>query len=39
MEAHRKKSGVGTRGEVFARPLDALKKAMHGSEFRYESAR
>ena len=33
MEAHGKKSGAGTRGEVFASgPLDALKKAMHGSE-------
>ena len=40
MEAHGKKSGAGTRGEVFTSgPLDALKKAMHGSEFvGYESA-
>lgn len=41
MEAHGKKSGAGTRGEVFASgPLDALKKAMHGSEFLgYESVK
>jgi alanyl-tRNA synthetase len=41
MEAHGKKSGAGTRGEVFTSgPLDALKKAMHGSDFvGYESAR
>ena len=39
MEAHGKKSGAGTRVEVFTSgPLDALKKAMHGSEFLgYES--
>ncbi|NBW95568.1 MAG: alanine--tRNA ligase [Planctomycetia bacterium] len=34
MEAHGQRSGAGSRGEVFASgPLDALKKAMHGSEF------
>jgi alanyl-tRNA synthetase len=39
METHGKKSGAGTRVEVFTSgPLDALKKAMHGSEFLgYES--
>ncbi len=41
MEAHGKKSGAGTRGELFASgPLDALKKAIHGSEFLgYESVK
>ena len=34
MDAHGQRSGAGTRVEVFASgPLDALKKAMHGSEF------
>jgi alanyl-tRNA synthetase len=34
MEAHGVRSGAGTRVEVFTSgPLDALKKAMHGSEF------
>ncbi len=34
MEAHGLRSGAGTRVEVFTSgPLDALKKAMHGSEF------
>jgi alanyl-tRNA synthetase len=34
MEAHGQRSGAGARVEVFASgPLDALKKAMHGSEF------
>lgn len=34
MEAHGQRSGAGSRVEVFTSgPLDALKKAMHGSEF------
>jgi alanyl-tRNA synthetase len=34
MEAHGQRSGAGARVEVFASgPLDALKKAMHGSDF------
>ena len=34
MDAHGQRSGAGSRVEVFASgPLDALKKAMHGSEF------
>ena len=34
MEAHGQRSGAGNRVEVFTSgPLDALKKAMHGSEF------
>ncbi len=34
MEEHGQRSGAGNRGEVFASgPLDALKKALHGSEF------
>jgi alanyl-tRNA synthetase len=34
MEAHGQRSGAGARAELFASgPLDALKKAMHGSEF------
>jgi alanyl-tRNA synthetase len=34
MDAHGQRSGAGARVEVFASgPLDALKKAMHGSEF------
>ena len=34
MEAHGQRSGAGVRVEVFTSgPLDALKKAMHGSEF------
>jgi len=34
MAAHGQRSGAGTRVEVFTSgPLDALKKAMHGSEF------
>jgi alanyl-tRNA synthetase len=34
MDAHGQRSGAGTRVEVFTSgPLDALKKAMHGSEF------
>jgi alanyl-tRNA synthetase len=34
MEAHGQRSGAGSRAEVFTSgPLDALKKAMHGSEF------
>ena len=34
MAAHGQRSGAGTRAEVFTSgPLDALKKAMHGSEF------
>jgi alanyl-tRNA synthetase len=34
MEAHGQRSGAGARVEVFTSgPLDALKKAMHGSEF------
>jgi len=39
MEAHGQRSGAGSRMELFASgPLDALKKAMHGSEFLgYES--
>ncbi len=34
MDAHGQRSGAGARVEVFTSgPLDALKKAMHGSEF------
>ena len=34
MEAHGQRSGAGSRVELFTSgPLDALKKAMHGSEF------
>jgi len=34
MDAHGLRSGAGTRVELFTSgPLDALKKAMHGSEF------
>ncbi|NBT12269.1 MAG: alanine--tRNA ligase [Planctomycetia bacterium] len=34
MDAHGQRSGAGSRVEVFTSgPLDALKKAMHGSEF------
>jgi alanyl-tRNA synthetase len=34
MDAHGVRSGAGTRVEVFTSgPIDALKKAMHGSEF------
>ena len=34
MDAHGQRSGAGNRAEVFSSgPLDALKKAMHGSEF------
>jgi alanyl-tRNA synthetase len=34
MEAHGQRSGAGSRAEVFTSgPLDALKKAMHGSDF------
>ena len=34
MDAHGQRSGAGNRAEVFSSgPLDALKKAMHGSQF------
>lgn len=34
MDAHGQRSGAGNRTEVFSSgPLDALKKAMHGSQF------
>ena len=34
METHGQRSGAGARAELFTSgPLDALKKAMHGSEF------